>query len=66
MDTSEFLRQHLELCWPDINRVAAKVMDLLAEEGLLVCEAREVLREVSTRLEFTKLSVPQERNDRRD
>lgn len=62
MDTAESLRQHLELRYPEINKVASKVMDLLAEEGLLVCEAREVLREADRRLEFVKLPPSQERD----
>ena len=62
MDTAEFLRQYLKCRCPEINRAAAKIMDLLSEEGLLVCEAREVLREVNSRLEFAKLPPSQERD----
>ncbi|RJX20360.1 MAG: hypothetical protein C4570_03890 [Ammonifex sp.] len=40
------MNQYLEHCYPNINKAAGKIMDLLAEEGLLICEAREVLREV--------------------
>jgi hypothetical protein len=38
-----------------ISKAADKVFRLLAEEGLLVCEAREVLRRVEERLEMVKL-----------
>lgn len=62
MDTAEYLRQYLKCCYPDIDKAASKVMDLLAEEGLLICEAREVLREVSSRLELVKLPPSQERD----
>lgn len=62
MDTAEFLRQHLKCRYPDISKAASRVMDLLAEEGLLLCEAREVLQEVSNRLEFVKLP-PREKKD---
>lgn len=62
LDTAEFLHQHLECRYPEINKTASRVMDLLAEEGLLICEAREVLREVSSRLELVKLPLPQKRD----
>jgi len=38
-----------------ISKAADKVFRLLAEEELLVCEAREVLRRVEERLEMVKL-----------